>query len=975
MIERAVAGLIAVMIVPALCALDPTVAISQYHKQYWQAEQGLPQSYVPSIQPSPDGYLLVGTGEGLVKFDGLAFRPLRTDPPLRLAHRWISAMLTARDGALWVGTFDGELIELRAGQVRGRHKAGGSVFDLIEDGKGVVWASTRNGLLSHQNGSLVKQPGLHPPLETSWNVLAAGSSDGLSVVTSAGLYQGGEGEPFRLVQANSQSLGEILTVRRARQGGYWLGTSRGLFRWVEPEVPARVAGVPGPVVSVLEDRDGIVWAASWGKGLYREIRGKVDHWSTDEGLPDNSIRTLAEDAEGNLWLGMRSGGLGRWRDTRVVAYGVGEGLAGDYASVVATGPGGDLWMGTWRGGVYRLAGERLLSQPVPLPTMYFTVRALAFDPAGHSWFGNWEGLFEFDGKQFRRYGAEPDAPYRRVSALLFDRSGGLWVGTAGRGLFYFADGRPAVPSPPALFPDSDITALLEGSDGTIWVGTSGGLRRIPAAAEFSAPVSDPAFEVIHSLYEDTQRRIWAAGTGALLVIGAGEQHVLDSRQGLPDHSLYRVIEDQSGAYWVSSPRGVYKLDGASIAAVLSGARRTLSIAAYRQEDGLRTIECHGLSQPAGARAADGSIWFPTARGFIRIRPKAEVKMPPPRVHFEAISTNLGRAELTQNVSLRAGTRDIELQFTAIRFSTPGKVRFRYRMTGFDPDWVAGGAQRAARYNQLPPGPHVFQVQARDERGEWSEPASITLYQEPRFHQTWWFVFLLGLAAGAGVWTIYRWRLHAVRGRYAAVLEERNRIGREWHDTLVAGFSAISLQLEAARVNVASKPGRASEILEVTRRMVHHYRGEARRVIWDLRDNRPEGEALPVALENALRRAVEHRGIQGRVSVEGEPAGLPVDLQHNVLRICQEAISNAARHANPARIDVDLVYRPDQLKAVVRDDGRGFGAGDNEVEPAGHFGLTVMRERARRHGGTLRIESRPGQGTRVEADIPLSGANR
>jgi signal transduction histidine kinase len=131
----------------------------------------------------------------------------------------------------------------------------------------------------------------------------------------------------------------------------------------------------------------------------------------------------------------------------------------------------------------------------------------------------------------------------------------------------------------------------------------------------------------------------------------------------------------------------------------------------------------------------------------------------------------------------------------------------------------------------------------------------------------------------------------------------------------------------------------------------------------------------VALENALRRAVEPRGIQGRVSVDGEPAGLPVDLQHNLLRICQEAISNSARHAAPARIDVDLIYRPDQLKAVVRDDGRGFGAEDGEMEPAGHFGLTVMRERARRLGGALRIDSRPGGGTTVEATIPLSGVSR
>ncbi|MBA4182203.1 MAG: hypothetical protein C0506_16580, partial [Anaerolinea sp.] len=515
-------------------------------------------------------------------------------------------------------------------------------------------------------------------------MLATGSRGEFWVVTSEGLHQAGGGGPFRLALANSETLGEILTVRKARGSGLWLGTSRGLFRRADQGDPAAVAGVPGPVVSVLEDRDGVVWAACWGKGLYRVVRGRVDHWSTDKGLPDNSIRTLAEDAEGNLWIGMRSGGLGRWRDTRVVAYGMSEGLAGDYASIVAQARGGELWMGTWRGGVYRLDGERLLSQPVPLPTMYFTARALAFDPAGRPWYGNWEGLFELDGRQFRRYGVEPDAPYRRVSALLFDRSGGLWVGTAGRGLFRFPGGRPASPLPPAQFPDSDITALLEASGGDIWVGTSNGLRRLTAAGPDQAAAAELSPEIVHSLYEDSRGRIWAAGIGTLRVIAKDEQHVLDSRHGLPDHSLYRVIEDEAGAFWVSSPRGVFELDGASVEAVLNGAKSTLSIAAYGQEDGLRTIECHGLSQPAGARAADGSIWFPTARGFIRIRPNAGGTLPPPRVVIEEISTNLGQTEPAPNVHLRGGTRDIELQFTALRFSTPGKVRFRYRMTGFDP---------------------------------------------------------------------------------------------------------------------------------------------------------------------------------------------------------------------------------------------------------------------------------------------------
>jgi signal transduction histidine kinase len=297
------------------------------------------------------------------------------------------------------------------------------------------------------------------------------------------------------------------------------------------------------------------------------------------------------------------------------------------------------------------------------------------------------------------------------------------------------------------------------------------------------------------------------------------------------------------------------------------------------------------------------------------------------------------------------------------------------MAGFEPSWVDAGTQRSARYNQLPPGLHRFEVQARDPGGEWGEGSIVSLDQRPRFHQTWWFNLIAGGAVLAAVGGAYRWRLHAVRGRYAAVLEERNRIGREWHDTLVAGFSAISLQLEAALASVAQQPQRASEILDVTRRMVHHYRAEARRVIWDLRDNRPEGETLPMAVENALRVMAATRGIEGRVSVSGQPGELPMELQHNVLRICQEAMANSARHARPSRIDIELVYAPDQLKAAIRDDGCGFDPAEKSPENAGHFGLTVMQERARRHGGRLDIDSQPGGGTTVTAIIPLIRGGR
>lgn len=329
--------------------------------------------------------------------------------------------------------------------------------------------------------------------------------------------------------------------------------------------------------------------------------------------------------------------------------------------------------------------------------------------------------------------------------------------------------------------------------------------------------------------------------------------------------------------------------------------------------------------------------------------------------------------LTREGKIRRGARNIEIRFTALRFSTPEKVRFRYRLSAVDPDWVDAGYERKARYNQIPAGAARFEVQARDSWGDWGEPAVLALYQEPRLTQTWWFRLLAGLSAVAAVAGLYRLRLLAVRRRYAAILDERKRIGQEWHDTLVAGFSAIALQLEAALAAIGSRPERAVEILQVTRRMVHYYRAEARRVIQDLREDRPEGETLGAALEDALQRATQHRLIQGSVTVEGQPRPLPAEMQHNVLRICQEALANAVQHGDPGRIDVKVMYLPDAIRAIVQDDGRGFSVKTAPTENSGHFGITVMQERARRSGGRLSVESTPGAGTVVEVVIPLQGS--
>jgi signal transduction histidine kinase len=275
---------------------------------------------------------------------------------------------------------------------------------------------------------------------------------------------------------------------------------------------------------------------------------------------------------------------------------------------------------------------------------------------------------------------------------------------------------------------------------------------------------------------------------------------------------------------------------------------------------------------------------------------------------------------------------------------------------------------------MPPGEHRFYLQARDPLGNWSPAVSLPIRQQPELHQTWWFALLVLCAAAAAAAGLYRWRVHNIRLRYAAVLDERNRIAREWHDTLVAGFSAISLQLEATLASLKPDPDRAAEIVDITRKMVHHYRAEARRVIWDLRDSRPEGESLPSAIRDALHRLAEGRQLQCEFHLSGEPAQLPAELEHNLLRICQEAAANALRHARPSLLEIRLDYQPDSVTASIRDNGAGFHLDEAQANSTGHFGLTVMRERARRFGGSLEIESRPGDGTIVVATIPVNGAS-
>ncbi len=604
-------------------ALNPDRLISQYHKRHWQIEDGLPQNSVNVILEAPDGYLLVATTEGLARFDGLRFTPFDLGPGTDLSSRWVTAILAARKGGYWFGTQDNGVYLWNKNQVTHFPIDRQAVQGFMEDGSGALWLGTGSAILHSSQGNLQPIKGLPRAPSNAWNVFAQDSSGTVWIVTIDGLHRFQKGAMTTVLRSGPPH-GAILSVVPDDSGELWIGTSTGLFRLRTSGQGANlvpVPGVAGPVARVLKDRHGTLWVGTWGKGLYRMTSRGVDFWTSKDGLPDDFIRTLFEDREGNLWIGTRSGGLSRWKDTAIVPFGIPEGFGGNFASAICEDPRGNVWLGTWRSGLYRLQDNEFLRQPTPNPTLDFTVRAMASDLQGNIWIGNWEGLYRFDGKSYRSYSADQGFPHVPVSALVFDRRGSLWLGTAGQGLLRFPKADPSGEAAQAYFPLETITALLEDSQGRIWAGTSKGAARISGSAlEFFGAEQGLGGGAVTSISEDSRQRIWiSTKSGSLALADKDGIYVFDKRQGLPGHALYRLL-DAAGSLWISSARGILRLTLADVDDVLARRRPKLDPILYDKDDGLRSIEFHGLSQPSGWRARDGNLWFPTVRGFVRISP-------------------------------------------------------------------------------------------------------------------------------------------------------------------------------------------------------------------------------------------------------------------------------------------------------------------------------------------------------------------
>ena len=963
--------------------------LAEYLSDVWQTESGLPQNAVQAIVQTRDGYLWLGTTAGLVRFDGARFVTFNRQGQLKVNN--VHALLEDRQGRLWIGTYGGGLSVYEQGQFHHFGTADGLgsllVRALFEDREGRLWVATHEGGLSVREGNRFRTLRVADGLANDTVRVIYQAPDGrIWIGTNGGglsCWDAGRlrahavkaGPLSDYSPAEAQADDNVLDLWQDPAGTLWIATDAGgLWRLAKGHLTAfltrRELGING-VRRLLPDESGALWIGTDGAGLLRLQGGRFQALTSHDGLPSDIVLALFEDREHSVWVGTRDG-LARLKRRKFKTVGAREGLANEFVTAVTGTRSGGLWVGT-RAGLDRVEGDRatLVRFRPRLPSD--TVLSLLEDRAGALWVGTRNGLWRVRRSEVVRFGRENGLRSDYVSALAESANGDVWAGTR-RGLARIHDDAVLpIPGPESL---RAVTTVLEAADGSVWAGTDGsGLARWQGGKWTEYGIADGlAHAVVTSLYDDGDS-LWIGTLGGLNRMRGGRLRAYVPADGLPAEHLLSVLDDGRGSLWLTSFTGVMRVEKRSFdefdASRDAGRAGRVNATTYGKADGMRSSECNGAGQPASWRDAQGRLWFPTVKGLAVVDPAhipSNGRPPPVIVEEVRVDDELVPAEPAP--VLPPGRKRFEFHYTALAFFSPDKVRFRYKLEGFDPDWIDAGTRRVAFYTNVPPRQYRFRVIASNEDGVWNEAgARFDFVLRAQFYRRPWFWMAVLLAAAVLVLAFHRLRLRQVKAEFAAVLAERNRIAREIHDTLAQGFVGIGVQLETVAKTQSVSAELAREHLDRARILVRSSLAEARRSVWALRSQALEQDDLAGALSEVARQLSGDHEV--RVRVAGRPRRLAAGVENNLLRIAQEALANAVRHANADEICVDLLFGDGVVRLSVCDDGCGFDVEHTAQAASGHFGLAGIRERVHNLGGELSLLSRPGQGSEVVVEVPVA----
>lgn len=967
-------------------AVDPDRRISQYAHTAWRVRDGAFTGAPSSITQTTDGYMWIGTESGLVRFDGVRFESWPPPSAKHLPSPGVISLLGAKDGSLWIGT-DSGLAQWKNGDLINFPETLGRVNSIYEDRAGTIWMTrsrTRAGGVCQVAASVVKCYGPNDGVPPYAETLVGDNSGYLWIGSSSRLvrWKPGSFTSYSLPGLKSQAgLSGVNALAIAGDGSVWTGISDsgrglGLQRWVnggwKTLLTPAFDGSTLNVYGLRLDRHNALWVASEGTGIYRIYEGKVDHFSSTEGLSSDSAETFFEDREGNLWVTTREG-VDCFRDIPVVNFSTHEGLSADRVESVIATRDGTIWFGNSAGLDYARGGiVSSIRQENGLPGKRVT--SLFEDHAGRLWVGLDNGLFVYQHGRFRPIQRPDGGSIGIVMGMIEEADGDIWAevikNDADR-LVQIRDGKfVAEMSDPRLTVRASLAADPQGG---FWLGFRKGSLGHYRSGNLQVFPLQQAKTLVFQIMANPDGSVLAATSDGLVEQRDGIQYILNHQNGLPCDRIYGMVTDNHSNLWLYAECGLISIqsDGMHQWREHPDARVTVDLL-----DAYEGVQPYlAAFRPIATRSSDGRLWFANEAVAQMLDPDQLFRNPIlPPVHIEEVIADRKTYSPRNDLRLPALTRDLEIDYTALSFVLPQKVRFRYKLEGYDRDWQDPQNRRQAFYSSLRPGNYRFRVIASNNSGAWNEAgAALDFNIAPAYYQTYWFLAVCVASALAALYLFYFLRLRQaatrVRLGMEARLAERESIARDLHDTLLQSVQGLILKFHALARRVPDRdPVRQDmeKILDSADQVL----GEGRDRVRTLRSATHSFGELPAAFQRVVEEFSPDRTAILNTMVGGGVRELHPMIREESFLIGREAIINALQHSEGRNLEVEIIYDLREFRLRIRDDGRGI---DPEILEdggrAGHWGLQGMRERANRIGAQLELWSGPGSGTEIELRIP------
>lgn len=953
------------------CSLSPAFGAdaeprpSDYLIAAWQVENGLPQNSVTCITQTRDGYLWLGTSNGLARFDGVRFVTFRSTDTPGLRNNRIQCLGEDRQGVLWIGTDGGGLVRREHGQFVSLSAKEGLSSDrvtcLAEDHDGQLWVGTASGLNRLDQGRFVSFFTLNGLPEDSITALLP-HRDGLWAGTSRGLARFRAGRWAR-VNLNFPPSPEGVSWLRESQGSLWGAGPSGLW----------CVGIPGnethgelihhgPVCSLAETTKGEIWFGSAAGRLFRLGRNRAD--VEEMARLGSAVLALQEDREGNLWAGTAGDGLYRLKPRQLRVIRAPEGVSPEEVLALSESPAGKVWLVTGTRGIQVWEEETWrVFLPRGLPESA-SARTVAGDESSGLWIGTQgDGLLRWEQGRLQGWSQREGLSDSVIEALCSDGRAGLWVATRNGGLNHWQAGEVSRVHTPWGFTGNFACVLARDHLGRLWIGTSGDGLFCYSNGVYTAFTTHAGLphNVVHALLPE-ENLVWVGTAGGLARIQGNAVKAFTQKDGLPEEAMVQLQADDAGNLWVGTTRGLFRLRKQQLHDYADGRTRFLDAVPYGQSDGLTDVEALPGAQVRNDGAMPGRMWFVTSRGLVRAEQGArQWNSRPPPVVLEQVLVENEPVPLAAEIKVPPGREKIQFQYTALSFTAPEKVRFRVWLERFDRNWVEMAGQRTARYPRVPPGRYDFRVSACNNDGVWNEAgASVRLVVAPFWWQTVWFrVALVVLAAAAGTgWLRMR---HARRHEMERL---RVRLAADLHDEIGSSLWSITLLSRILQKDGQMGADERRDVGEI-HRIAQQSSGAIRDIVWLINPAYDTAQDLVLRMRDfagTLLRGAEHRLQCDRVDLSRK---LPLDFRQNVFLLFKETVTNIAKHAQASEVEILLEERAARWQLTIRDNGVGF-------DPAGHgsgHGLKSLRQRAEKIGGKLTIRSQPGQGTSVTLSVP------